>query len=99
MDQLTGGEGGEEKDEGRVGVQSDNRPTHHKQPRRRGGKPGLGTEGGAIFTELRLVYCEAVIHEAAGRVGVPKQRLCASSVGRQYTAGKFPSINKKKQSK
>eukprot|EP00964_Phaeocystis_antarctica_P144878 scaffold110757_cov63-Phaeocystis_antarctica.AAC.1 len=32
----TGGEGGEDKDEGRVGVRSDNRPKHHKRPRRRG---------------------------------------------------------------
>ena len=38
---------GEVKDEGRVGVRSDNRPKHHKQPRRRGQEPGLGTGRGA----------------------------------------------------
>ena len=82
VDQLTGSEGGEEKDEGRVGVQHNNRPKHHKQPRRRGGKPGSGTGSGAIFTEG--LYCEAVIREAAGRVGVPKQRLCVSSGASTY---------------
>ena len=77
-----GGKGGEDEDEGRVGVRSDNRPKHHKQPRRRGGKPGSGTGSGAIFTEG--LYCEAVIREAAGRVGVPKQRLCVSSGASTY---------------
>ena len=49
VDQLTGGEGGEEKDEGRVGVRSNNRPKHHKQPRRREGKPGSGTGRGGLY--------------------------------------------------
>ena len=57
-------------------------PKHHKQPRRRGGKPGSGTGSAAIFTEGW--YCEAVIREAAGRVGVPKQRLCVSSGASTY---------------
>ena len=34
---LTGDEGGEDKDEGRVGVRSDNHPKHHKR--------GLADEG------------------------------------------------------
>ena len=41
---------GEVKDEGRVGVRSDNRPKHHKQPRRRGQEPGLGT-GRGVYSE------------------------------------------------
>ena len=79
-----GGEGGEDKTEGRVGVRSDHRPKHHKQPRRRGGKPGSGTGSGAIFTEG--LYCEAVIREAAGRVGVPmpKQWLCVGHLAPVY---------------
>ena len=42
---------GEVKDEGRVGVRSDNRPKHHKQPRRRGQEPGLGTGRGRGYSE------------------------------------------------
>ena len=55
---------------------------------RRGGKPGSGTGSGAIFTEG--LYCEAVIREAAGRVGVPKQRLCVSSGVSTYIPLKMP---------
>jgi hypothetical protein len=71
-----------------LGVRSDHRPKHHKQPRRRGGKPGSGTGSGAIFTEG--LYCEAVIREAVGRVGVPKQRLCVSSGVSTYIPLKIP---------
>ena len=47
---LGGGEGGEDKDEGRVGVRSDNRPKHHKQPRRPREEAWMGTRRGALYS-------------------------------------------------
>ena len=80
MDQLTGGEGGEEKDEGRVGFEAIIAPNTTGSLAAEGENLDRARKGGGIFT----VYCEAVIREAAGRVGVPKQRLCASSVAPVY---------------
>ena len=87
-----GGEGGEDKDEGRVGVRSDNRPKNTTQaaspPR---GETWIGHgmgKRGYIFT--KGLYCEAVTREAAGRVGVPKQRLCVSSGASIHTAENSP---------
>jgi hypothetical protein len=89
VDQLTGGaRAARIRTKAGLGVRSDHRPKHHKQPRRRGGKPGSGTGSGAIFTEG--LYCEAVICEAAGGVGVLKQRLCVSSGVSTYIPLKMP---------
>ena len=45
-----GGKGGEDEDEGRVGVRtSDNRPKHHKQPRRPREEAWMGTGRGALY--------------------------------------------------
>ena len=73
VDQLTGSEGGEEKDEGRVGVQSNNRHKHQAASPPRG-ETWIGHGKGGGYIHWMFVYCEAVIREAAGRVGVPKQR-------------------------
>jgi hypothetical protein len=45
-----GGKGGEDEDEGRVGVRSDNRPKHHKQPRRSREEAWMGTGMGALYS-------------------------------------------------
>ena len=76
MDQLTESEGGEEKDEGRVGVQSNNRPKHHKQPlAAEGGNLDRAREkGGGLYSLDVFLLRGCDFREAAGRVGVPKQR-------------------------
>ena len=38
------------KDEGRVGIRSDNRPKHHKQPRRREGETWMGHGKGGLYS-------------------------------------------------
>ena len=58
--ELTGSEGGEDKDEGRVGGSKRHCSKHHKHPRRRGREPGSGTERGGYIVYSSGVYRETV---------------------------------------
>ena len=53
---LTGDEGGEDKDEGRVRVRSDNHLKHHKRPRRRGIETWIGHGKGGIIPKASMSW-------------------------------------------